>query len=110
MNETQIARVCHEANRAVRHALGETDDGGWDDISEETQLSAINGVLAAQAGADPIRSHINWLTFKEQHGWVWGPEKNEELKTHPCIVPYNQLPPEQQLKDALFVAVVRALS
>ena len=25
---------------------------------------------------------------------------------HPCFVPYDQLPKEQQVKDALFVAVV----
>jgi hypothetical protein len=29
--------------------------------------------------------------------------------THPCLVPYAQLPAEQQRKDALFQAVVAAL-
>lgn len=110
MEATQIAVVCHEANRAVRRLLGESDDGGWEDVSSETRLSAIDGVLVVQAGATPQQSHENWLAFKTKHGWVYGSEKDEKAKTHPCIVDYDDLPHEQQLKDHLFTAIVLALS
>jgi hypothetical protein len=41
---------------------------------------------------------------------VYGEVKDAEKKTHPCIVPYKDLPPEQQAKDHLFKAVVSALA
>ena len=31
-------------------------------------------------------------------------------KTHPCMVPFDQLPEWQQKKDKLFLAIVRALA
>lgn len=111
VNEIQIARICHEANRALQQAQNEEYlSPPWDELDQETQLSAIDGVLNVQAGSDPMRSHVNWLTFKEQHGWTYGEVRNDELKQHPCMVPYHQLPESQQRKDALFVSIVRALS
>jgi len=53
-------------------------------------------------------SHENWLNEKLEHGWKWGAEKDAELKTHPCIVPYEQLSVEQRMKDYLFSGVVRS--
>lgn len=110
MYANEIARVCHEANRAMRCVLGESDDGGWDEVSEETRASAVDGVLAVQNGATPEESHKNWCKFKSEHGWTYGPVKSEDLKEHPCLVPYDKLPEEQRVKDHLFVAVVNALS
>ena len=34
----------------------------------------------------------------------------EDAKTHPCMMPFNELPREQQMKDRLFIGIVRALS
>jgi hypothetical protein len=42
-------------------------------------------------------------------GWEYGPVKDAEAKRHPCLVPFNQLPREQQAKDYIFRAVVHAL-
>lgn len=41
---------------------------------------------------------------------VYGEVKDGEAKTHPCLVPYEQLPPAQRLKDDLFAAIVRTLA
>jgi hypothetical protein len=43
-------------------------------------------------------------------GWVYGETKDPVAKTHPCLVAYNDLPIEQQVKDHLFRAVVKALT
>ena len=32
--------------------------------------------------------------------------KDETRKTHPCLVPYEQLPEEQRRKDAIFIDAV----
>jgi hypothetical protein len=35
---------------------------------------------------------------------------DEGTKTHPCLVPFADLPEDQQRKDALFIAIVQALA
>jgi hypothetical protein len=57
----------------------------------------------------PAQSHSCWMAHKKSEGWVYGEEKSEEHRTHPCMVPYDQLPDEQKFKDTLFGAVVRAV-
>ena len=54
--------------------------------------------------------HDAWMADKIADGWRYGEIKDAEAKTHPCLVPFDQLPREQQAKDALFRAVVKALS
>lgn len=39
---------------------------------------------------------------------MYGEVKDAEKKTHPCIMSYDALPPEQRTKDHLFGAAVRA--
>ena len=53
--------------------------------------------------------HNNWSAEKVADGWVYGEVKDVEKKTHPCLVPFDQLPLFQQKKDKLFSAIVDAL-
>ena len=57
----------------------------------------------------PEASHESWMKQKLEEGWKYGPVKDPERKEHHCIVPFDQLPREQQAKDFLFRAVVHAL-
>lgn len=106
-----IARICHESNRAYCLALGDRSQLPWDDAPEWQRGSAINGVKFHMDNphAGPSGSHENWLREKHANGWKYGPTKSIEGKEHPCCVPYNELPPEQRLKDALFVAIVHEM-
>lgn len=112
MKPEDIARVCHEANRAYCATLGDFTQASWETAPEWQRTSAVNGVAfrLANPGAPPSASHESWLAEKQAAGWVYGAAKDEAAKTHPCCVPYDQLPLEQRLKDALFIAVVDALS
>lgn len=111
MDVTAIAKVCHEANRAYCAGLGDSSQPSWESAPAWQQESAINGVKHAldSPAAAPSDSHASWLAEKRAAGWKFGPVKDPEKKEHPCFVPYEQLPPEQKRKDALFLAVVRAL-
>ena len=106
-----IAKVAHEVNAAFCLAHGDTSQPSWEDAPDWQKRSAINGVVfhSQNPNAGPSRSHDNWLAEKEADGWVYGEEKNAEEKTHPCMVPFEELPVEQQAKDYLFRQVVHSL-
>ena len=112
VNTTDIARVCHEINRAYCIAIGDMSQPTWSDAPDWQKHSAVNGVMAhvKNPKMTPEESHQLWLNEKEAAGWTYAQEKDAVLKTHPCILPYEQLPLEQRVKDHLFSATVRALS
>jgi hypothetical protein len=105
-----IARVAHETNRAYCFGIGDNSQKRWDEAEQWQRDSAVKGVEFALANPDGPASaqHDAWLADKVRDGWVYGVEKNAELKTHPCLVPYLELPLEQRVKDYLFRHVVAA--
>lgn len=107
MNISQIARVCHEVNRAYCKSIGDNSQASWEEAPQWQRDSAIKGVEFHQSGeTTPEQSHESWMREKVETGWVYGPVKDPEKKEHPCMVPYNELPIEQRTKDYLFKAVV----
>lgn len=112
MPVTAVARVCHEANRAYCATLGDHTQPSWDDAPEWQKVSAIAGVefCLANPDAPPSANHDSWLKQKLADGWIYGAEKNPAAKTHPCIVPFEELPHTQRLKDHLFKSIVAGLA
>ncbi len=112
MTIEKIAKICHEANKALCEALGDFSQVPWDDAPKWQKGSAVEGVKfnLANPEAPASASHDSWLAEKERTGWKFGPVKDAEKKEHPCFVPYEELPIEQQAKDHLFKSVVAALS
>lgn len=108
MNIEDIARVCHEVNRAYCESTGDHSQQLWSTAPQWQKDSAILGVKFALANpkAGPDAQHVSWLEQKTQEGWRYGAVKDAIAKTHPCFLPYDQLPREQQTKDYLFKAVV----
>ena len=43
--------------------------------------------------------HEVWAESRIEQGWTWGEERNDQRKTHPCLVPYEQLPEEEKDYD-----------
>ena len=35
--------------------------------------------------------HETWSAGRMKEGWTFGSQRNDELKQHPCLVPYDQL-------------------
>jgi hypothetical protein len=112
MTITEIAKVCHEANKALCEALEDWSQMPWTLAPAWQKESAINGVKfqLANPEASPSASHDNWLKEKEADGWKYGMVKDADKKEHPCFVLYSELPLEQQAKDHLFKGIVTALS
>lgn len=107
---SRIARICHEVNRGYCAALGDHSQMPWEAAPGNIQESARSGVLHLMMNpeATPEEMHTVWCEYKKKDGWTYGPEKDLEQKTHPCLVDYKDLPQEQRVKDYLFSSVVRA--
>jgi len=108
MKVIDVARICHEANRAYCRTIGDFSQLSWDNAPQWQKESAFDGVRFHLNNPDATdsASHENWLKQKDEDGWEYGAEKNEVLKTHPCIVSFEDLPVEQQLKDRIFRRIV----
>jgi hypothetical protein len=112
MNKEKIeaaAHAAHEANRAYCVATGDNSQPSWEDAPDWQKSSARCGVEGVIAGNGPRESHESWLAEKARTGWRFGETKDPEAKTHPCFVPYDELPDFQKAKDGIFVGVVRAV-
>ena len=106
----RIAAICHEVNRVYCASIGDMSQPHWRLASDDIKLSAYKGVEWRLLNPDAPASaqHEQWCEHKLSQGWAWGLEKSADLKTHPCLIEYEDLPKEQQTKDALFMAVVDA--
>lgn len=107
-----VARIAHEANRALCRGLGDHSQPPFDEAPVWQVESATNGVAAIVDGVvtAPHQSHDSWSREKLENGWKYGLVKDPEAKTHPCLVPFEELPEEQQRKDHLFFAIVTAIA
>lgn len=112
LTEDEIAVICHEANRALCITHDDYSQVSWCEAPEWQRDSAINGVKFRLDNPQTKQSasHENWMKLKISHGWVYGETKDEVKKTHPCLLPFEQLPPQQQAKGHLFCAIVDSLA
>lgn len=76
---------------------------------EEAFKKQFLSVIERQCG--PLRSdspeqlHGSWMQAYFEMGWVYGEKYDIEKKTHPDLIPYNQLGQLERDKDAVFVAL-----
>lgn len=43
--------------------------------------------------------HDVWAVTRINQGWTYGPERDDNSKRHPCLVPYNQLNESEKVYD-----------
>lgn len=43
--------------------------------------------------------HEVWAESRLSQGWTYGDKRDDEKKTHPCLVPYEELPEEEKEYD-----------
>lgn len=105
------AETAHEVNRAYCIGIGDFSHESWRIAPEWQKQSAIAGVKSIMKNPEitPEESHNEWMRLKLANGWAYGREKNVYKKTHPCMLPYSELPNEQKVKDELFGLVVRSV-
>jgi len=108
-----IARVVHAANRELQIVQGDpVPSPPWDEAPAYQAREAVAGVQEVMRNPDLTaeQSHELWCERMRADGWTHGETKDTERKTHPTLLPFGGLPADQQLKDRLFIAIVRALA
>lgn len=43
--------------------------------------------------------HEVWSETRISQGWTYGESRDDVLKTHPCLIPYEELPEEEKEYD-----------
>lgn len=65
-----------------------------EDIDLDVNLEDLTEAIAENA-------HDIWARARMDEGWTYGPVRNDELKQHPDIVPYSQLPDSEKEYDRI---------
>ena len=61
-------------------------------IELEPELSELTELIAENV-------HDLWAQSRIAEGWTYGEERNEKLRTTPCLVPYSELPESEKEYD-----------
>lgn len=106
---SDVARICHEANRAYRATQGDESRLSWEESPIALHLAVVQGVQNALKHPDltPEQSHENWMTAYAANGWTYGETEDRVKKTHPCFLPWHELSEFHRRKDILFLSIVR---
>jgi hypothetical protein len=98
------ASAAHQANKEYCESIGDMSQPAWNDAPDWQKHSALDGVRFAIDNDFPLPEamHENWMKVKLADGWVYGEVKDADAKTHPCLVPYAELPEAQRMKDDIF--------
>jgi hypothetical protein len=72
--------------------------------------------IALPEGLRPLVEHLAenthdiWAVKRMSEGWSYGPRRDDELRTHPCLIPYADLPSSEKDYDRVVVTeVVKAI-
>ncbi len=99
MNEVEfITAVRHLSWVSYQIAAGQSYNEAMNDDQEE---ALRDGVINQLENPDVTteESHRNWVSMKRAQGWVYGPVKDFDKKTHPNLVDFVDLPDIEKLKD-----------
>jgi hypothetical protein len=111
--EEGIARAVHGANCGWNAYLDDpAPDPTYDALSMEDREMILDRVKMVMEGYGPETIHDAWIDLMLSRGWNLGDRKNPagSPPTHPCLKDWRDLPPVQQVKDSMAVAIVKNLA
>ena len=93
-----ITAIRHQSWVSYQIAAGQAYNEAMN-IDQEEALR--DGVINQLENPDLTseESHRNWSDMKRAQGWVYGPVKDFDKKTHPNLVDFMDLPDVEKMKD-----------
>lgn len=67
-------------------------DEQYNPLPEDTRDIVLPAELLALAEDMARNIHEVWASGRIANGWTYGPQRDDERKLHPCLVPYDELP------------------
>lgn len=105
-----IARVAHAAMCEYAEIMGLACGESWELLDGEERNAKRQRVVAVLHGALAENAHKSWCERRLDEGWRYGRNLDVDAKRTPDLLGYDELPAERRAKDALFAAIVEALS
>ena len=106
----EIAKFIYEATRI---------EAGWsnrsivpeiwkqrDDKFKKQFVNIIEMYLEKDKLLTPEKAHDSWVVAYEKMGWKYGEKRDVDKKTHPDMLPFNELPKDEKDKDSIFLTFV----
>src|SRR5512132_14557 len=73
--------------------------------------AVVKKILNVGPTITPTEVHDEWISAMKRNGWTRGAySETPGQKQHPLLVPYDDLPTQDQLRPANFIILTRALT
>lgn len=108
LNERRAKFVYEGARLAAIAAEAPIVPEYWDNREpafREQFLEVIERETGPDRKADARELHEDWVQAYVKMGWVYGPVRDSFEKTHPDMVPYDELGQLERDKDGVFVCL-----
>ena len=68
---------------------------------QPVNLDSVNLPSELEPLVEKMAEHVHdvWAESRIKQGWTYGPQRDDTLKKHPCLVPYSELPDEEKQYD-----------
>lgn len=106
----RVAKAIYEATRIeARWSERSIVPEKWEDRDEKFRKNMVDIVvkyLAMDKLPTPEEAHDSWTEAYLKMGWKYGKARDIVKKTHPDMVPFNDLPKDEKDKDSIFLSFV----
>lgn len=66
---------------------------------EDTAAVTLPEEILALCEQMARNTHEVWAASRMAEGWTYGPRRDDALRQHPCLVPYEELSEEEKAYD-----------
>jgi hypothetical protein len=109
MDVERLARLIYEATRIEAEWSGRIVPETWEQRDEKFRSQFV-GIVSKYINAErlptPEQAHNSWMESYLEMGWRHGEKRDPVAKTHPDLVPFDELPRDEKDKDAIFLAFI----
>jgi len=104
-----IAKIVWEADKGFVEMASLIEVPHWEEAEDWQRDKVCSDVayLLEYENAPESALHDIWVDAMREHGWKHGEKIDKEQHTHPHLLPYNELPIEEKIRNNLMWTLVR---